>query len=197
MEVNIKVDTKEVARLGFDFRRIAEVGLSRVTERAVRLLRQEVPKVTHNLEQGISADVNAARLTATLNIAARRGRVGREGGLLHLQSGETREVTLKAQKAFDYAEAVARGTGIYGPRHAVIRARGGKALLVPVSAVPLKNGKPEAYIESNGQKYIVRRFIKGRPANPFDVRAAEQLEKEIQPIFDRVVEAFASQEKSF
>lgn len=197
MDVKIKVDTRQVQNLGFDFRRMLVVGLYRVTERGTVLLRQEVPKVTHNLQQGISSDVDVAALRATLIVAARSGRTGAEGGLLHLPSGATREITLRASPAFDYAEAVARGTGIYGPKGSVIRSKRGRALLVPIGAGETprgKDGKPEAYIESNGQRFIVRRFVRGRKPNPYDVRAAQRLEGEVQIIFDRVVQAFASQE---
>jgi hypothetical protein len=195
----IKVDLKDVENLGAEFREVAEVGLRRTVERGERLLREEVPKVTHNLEQGVSSDVDASALRGDLIVSARSGRVGVEGGLLHLANGQTREVTLRARPAYDYARAVAKGTGVYSIDHEigptpVIRPTSAKALLVPVDTVPTLNGKTLSYIESNGQKYIVRKYIKGRKPDPYDERAANRLESEVDAIFDRVVQAFANQE---
>jgi hypothetical protein len=191
----IKVDKKEVENLDFDFRQMAVRGLYDTVHEGERLLREEVPKVTHNLYQGVSSDVDVSALRGELIVAAQTGRVGIEGGLLHLASGQTREINLRGRPAFDYAEAVARGTGVYGPKGALIRPKSGKALLVPVSTVPTLDGKPQSYIESNGQMYIVRGFSRGRKPDPYDVRAAQRLEAEIPAIWERVVEAFANQEK--
>lgn len=194
-DVNIKVDTKQVERLGFDLQRMAVAGLHRVVEIGERYLREEVPKKTHNLSEGISSTVDAANLKAELSVSARSGRVGVEGGLLHLPGGKTREITLRARPAFDYAEAVARGTGVYrtgegfGP-HPYIQPRTAKALLIPVDAVPLK----ESYITSGGQTFILRKFMRGMKPNPYDVRAAERLEQVAPAVFNEVVEAFAKQE---
>jgi hypothetical protein len=196
-EAKITADTRQVETLGFDFRRMEEVGLRRVAERGTVLLREEVPKVTHNLQQGISSDVDVSALRANLIVAARAGRVGVEGALLHLPSGATREISLRARPAYDYARAVARGTGVYrtdgefGPQE-VIKPRKARALLIPVNAVP----PGESYITSGSQIFILRRYSKGRKPNPYDVRAAQRLEGEVPLIFDRVVEAFANQEAS-
>lgn len=197
-DIKIKVDTKQIERLGVEFRQMTIVGLHRTTERGLKLLRQEAPKQTHNLEQGMSADVDEQGMSAQLVASARAARTGIEGGELHLPSGATREISLRAAPAFDYAEAVARGTGVYGPRGAVIRPKNGKALLIPVGAVPPDiNGKPQAYITSNGKIYVMRRFSRGRKADPYDVRAAQQLESDIPKIWDAVVDAFAEGKKEF
>src|SRR5262245_62126057 len=105
-DVRIKVDTSDVKDLEKDFREMTRRGLFDVAEAGEKILRQEVPKVTHNLEQGVSSDVDANRLTAELIVSARQGRVGVEGATLHLPSGATREISLRAQPAYDYARAV-------------------------------------------------------------------------------------------
>ncbi len=199
-KTEIKVDISQVESLGFEFREMAGTGLVRLVERGQQLLRDEVPKVTHNLAQGVTGDVkiSKSKLEGRLSVAARTGRREAQTASLVLPGGTTREIRLRPRPAFDYAEAVARGTGIYatggviGPK-GVIRPKRGKALLVPVQSV-----KPgESYILSGGQKYVVRRFIRGRRPNPYDVRAAKRLEAEAPAIFDRVVEAFANQQKEF
>ena len=191
-DVKITADTREVERLGENFHAAAEVGLRRVTERGEQILRREVPKVTHNLEQGVSSEVvtNAKLLQGNLIVSARSGRLGPRRGTVHLASGKTKQVTLRGQPSFNYAEAVARGTGIYGPHHTEIIPARGQALLIPVQSVPSLNGKPEAYIEVGGQKFIVRRSIKGKKANPYHERAAKRLEAEAQPIFNKALETF-------
>ena len=198
-EPKIIVDTKQVENLGFEFQHMAEVGLERTAERGRQLLVEEVPKVTHNLEQGVQEpDINLVTLTAELAVSARSGRVGLEGALLHEASGKTKEISLRGRPAFDYAEAVARGAGIYGPNSAVITPKSGKALLIPISGPPpTLNGKPQAYITSGGQTFIVRRFSKGMKPNPYDERAARRLESEVEAIWNRVLQAFADQEKEF
>ncbi len=195
--ISIKADLRQIENLGFDFQQMAVVGLHRVAERGERYLRQEAPKVTHNLEQGVSSDVDESNLTAQLIVSAQSARMGVEGALLHLPSGATREISLRARPAYDYARAVARGTGVYrtdgefGPQE-VIKPRTAKAMLIPVSAAPVG----ESYITSGGQIFILRRYSRGRRPNPYDVRAAQRLEADVPTIFDRVVEAFANQEKA-
>lgn len=172
-------------------------GLYDVAEFGERSLRREVPKVTHNLEQGVSSKVDPKELTVDLLVAARVGRTAAEGGTLHLPSGATREITLRPQPAHDYAADVAFGTGVYatggvfGPK-GVIKPRRGQALLIPVASKPAPvNGKPQSYITSNGKIYVLRRYSRGTRPNPYDVRAAQRLEVAIPVIFDRVVNKFA------
>lgn len=197
-ELKIKVDTKQVESLGFQFREMSIVGLNRSLERGTVLLRREVPKVTHNLEQGVSVGevkTESSPMSGELVVAARAGRTDVEGGLLHLPSGATREISLRARSAYDYARAVAKGTGVYrtdgefGPQQ-VIKPRSAKAMLIPVDAIPAG----ESYITSGGQIFILRRFSRGRRPNPYDERAVQQLEAEIPKIWEAVVQAFANQE---
>jgi len=197
-DVKIKVDLDQVEHLGEDFRREVIVrGLYDVAEAGEKFLRQEVPKVTHNLEQGVSSEVDENQLRAELLVAARAGRIGVEGGTLHLPSGATREITLRPQPAYDYARAVAEGTGVYatggafGPQP-VIRPREARALLIPVGSVPAAvNGKPQAYVTSNGKIYVLRKYSRGRRPDPYHIRAAQRLEPAVPLIFDRVVSQFA------
>ena len=191
-EVKIKVDDRQVRGLSKDLSDGIRHGLFRITERGTVILREEVPKETHNLAQGVSGDVNTARMEAKLLVSARSGRRGSRSATLHLPGGGTRQITLKASPAFDYAEAVARGTGVFGPRGQVIKPKGGKALLIPVSTVPAG----ESYIEAGGQRFVVRRFTKGRRANPYDERAAVRLERDAQPIFDKAIDAAVNKSRA-
>lgn len=182
--IKITVNDEQVKSLGKNLRTGIEVGLLRVAERGEQILRDKVPKVTRNLMQGVSSDVDRKNLEAKLLIAARTGLQGPQTGLLHLPGGGTREIPLRGKPRFDYAEAVATGTGVYGPKGTVIRPRKGKALLIAVDNV--KAGK--AYIEAGGQKFVVRRSARGRRPNPYDVRTAQRLEKEAEPIFSRAID---------
>ena len=196
-EVKIKIDTSQVSQLEEEYRELARLLLHDVAEAGQKFLRQEVPKVTHNLEQGVSADVDSDRLRAELIVSARAGRVAVEGATLHLPSGATREISLRAQPAYDYAQAVAEGTGVYatggvfGPKP-VIRPREARALLIPVGAVPTAvNGKPQSYITSQGKIYVLRRYFRGRRPDPYHVRAAERLDLAVPAISERVINQFA------
>jgi hypothetical protein len=196
-EVIIKIDTSQVKGLADDYRGMIVRGLHDVAEAGEKFLRQEVPKVTHNLEQGVSSDVDGRKLTVDFVVAARVGRIAVEGGTLHLPSGATREIRLRARPAFDYAEAVAEGTGVYatggvfGPK-GVIRPRSAEALLIPVASKPAPvKGKPQAYITSNGKIFVLRRYSRGRRPDPYHIRAAERLEVAVPLIFERVISQFA------
>jgi hypothetical protein len=182
----IKADISQVRQLAEERRQATIVGLRRVMERGEQLTRDEAPR-------GISSNVLVSNrlLRREINAAARsRTRAG--AAVLHLPSGKTRRVSLKAAPAYDYAEAVAGGTGLHGPRHARITPRSRKALLIPVETVPIdtKTGKPEAYIDVQGRIFILRRSTGGMKPNPFDERAANRLTGEAQSIMDTAMEKF-------
>lgn len=193
-EPKITVDLKDVAQLGAQFRESTEVLLQRVTDRGEQLVKEEAPKVTGNLRLGVSSHIDRVQLKSEIVVSAVQRQLGVEGGLLHLPSGATREITLRARPAYNYAQAVAEGTGVYGPRGSVITPRSGKALLIPVGSVPMgENGKPQSYITSGGKIYVLRKFSRGRKANDYPGRAAARLESEIPAIADAVVVDFANQ----
>jgi hypothetical protein len=190
-DIKIKIDERALKELGHDVEVAEEVGLRRVLERGEQLLREEIPKVTHNLAQGVSSHVEPrtrkGMLEGALVISARRGRTGARTATIHEASGKTKTVSLKGQDTFDYAEAVAHGTGIYGPAGVAISPSKGKALLIPVSAPPTLNGKPQGYVDIGGQIFIVRKSMKGMRANPYDERAGTRLGNEAPAIFDRAL----------
>ena len=186
-ETKITVDLQQVEKLDADVRAGAVVVLHRAAEAGQRFLRQEVPKDTHNLQQGVSADVDVARLRAQLIVSARRGRVAASSALVHSPRGGTRKIQLRAQPAYDYARAVAAGTGVFarsdivGPQP-VVRPRTARALLIPVAAPP----SGESYVTSRGQTFVVRRYLRGMQPNPYDLRAAARLEAAMPAIVDEV-----------
>ena len=192
-EVKITADISQIKQLGDDYRAAKEVGLRRVTERGEQLVREEVPKATHNLEQGVSSEVKIGRglLQGEIIVSARTGRLSRRRATLHLTSGKTKQVTLRAVPFFNYPEAVATGTGEFGPKGVAITPKKAQALLVPVTSVPTLNGKPQAYIESNGQLFIARRSMKGMKPNRYDQRAEQRLGAESQNIFNSALADFA------
>lgn len=197
--IGITADIRQVERLGKDYATAAEVGMRRLVERGEQIVREEAPKVTRNLIQGVSSDVRATRagLRGEIVITARTGRLGQRQGTLHLGSGwhwhkgelvyESVPVTLRAVPSFNYPQAVAEGTGLYGPNRSLIRPKKAKALLVPVSSVPMLNGKVRPYVEADGKLYVMRRSMKGRKPDPYHERAAHRLGREAQPIFDRAL----------
>ncbi|MBD0370325.1 MAG: hypothetical protein ICV60_05780 [Pyrinomonadaceae bacterium] len=194
---NITIDVTEVLTLGDDVVRAKEIGVRQVTERAEQIVCEEAPEakdkaatgIGGNLKQGVTSDVKVGKNGARgeVIVTARSGRLDRREATLHLPSGKTKKVTLRAVPSFNYAEAVATGTGEYGPKRARIRPKKAKALLVPVTSPATINGKPEAYIVSGGQTFVMRRSLKGMKPNPYDERAARRLEREAPQIFDNVV----------
>lgn len=185
---DVKVDTSAIADLGKQIERAKRMLLGRLAEKGYKFLREEVPKVTTNLQQGVAPpDVDYDKMTATLTVSARSARAAGGKATLHLQSGKTKSVSLRPQPAFNYAEVVARGRAAIAPHSAwrpgIKGKSGARALLIPVASAP----SDESYLEFNGKIYVVRRSAKATKPNPFDERAATRLEKEIPTEADKVL----------
>lgn len=176
---NVSVDTEGLKELAELIGQAKRLMLGRIAERGYQLLRAEVPKVTTNLQQGVAPpDVDYRKLEATLTVSARSARVGATKATLHLKSGETRQVNLRAQPEYNYAEVVARGN-----KKAVLYPKKAKAFLIPVGTAPTD----ESYVSIDGKNYVMRRSRKGRKGNPYDERAAQRLENELEPIGTNVL----------
>jgi hypothetical protein len=197
MKGKVTADLGQVQRLGDDYRRAARVGVFRLAERGEQLVREEAPEETRNLKQGVSSEVKGGRTSKSLGeirgeiiVTARTGRLGRREATLHGPDGSTKKVSLRAVPSFNYPQAVAEGTGEFGPNKARIKPRKAKALLVPVNNPPTIDGKPASYIEADGKLYVMRRSMKGMKPNPYHERAGRRLEAEAQPIFDRALREY-------
>lgn len=173
---DVTVDLKEIENLGGDVRAAMIVSLGRLGERGYQLLRREVPKVTTNLQQGVAPpDVDEANLSVTLTVSARSARTGGGAATVHYASGKTKQISLRPRVAFNYAEVVARG-------RPAIRPKVGKALLIEVGSAPSGG----SYITANGKTFVVRKSAAAVAPNPFDERAAAQLEKDAPVIVGAV-----------
>lgn len=180
--VTLTADLSQVADLPQVIRRAGQTAMRQVALRGVKHLRDEVPKVTTNLYQGISHDVRVQgdRVEVDLIASARRGRKGARKGTLHLKSGKTKEVDLRPVESFDYAQAVAEGD-----EQAVITPQNAKAFLQPITSAP----DDESYISDGSELFVVRKSRKGRKPNPYHERAFKKLEPEVPKIFDHVLSA--------
>lgn len=174
----VQVDTRQIEDLANVLQRGGELAIRRLAERGEQHLRKEVPRVTNNLAQGITSTVRIAtgKFEADLIVSARSGRRGARQATVHYPSGKTKDVKLRPQPAFDYAEVVARGRKEVRPRNA-------KVLLIPVSSPPAG----EAYITSGGETFILRPRAQATKANPYDERALRALDGEAERI---VTEAY-------
>ena len=198
MANTIRVDTRQIENLGFDLRQMALAGLAQTANAGERLLRTEAEQISKEFH--VSSSVDEANLTADLFAAAIRNARPRREATLHLSSGKTREVTLRPTREYDFARAVAEGTGVHriggyiGPKP-MISPTSAKVLLIPYKYASLtgRRGK-ESYIDDGGQLYIVRPRAQGMKANDYPERAAVKLEGMIDKIWDRVAAAFANQQ---
>ncbi len=199
--IKLNADIGQVIRLGDQYVQATEVGVRRVAERAEQLVRHHAPEgkdksttgIGGNLKQGVTSNVTIKRggvAQGEVIVSARSGRLGSRKATLHLDDGKTKTITLRPVPSFNYAEAVAKGTGIYGPKGVAIKPKTAKLLLVPVKGVPTLDGKFMPYIESDGQLYITRRTIKGMKPNKYDERAANDLSVEAPRIFDAALKSF-------
>lgn len=178
---SIRVDTRGIDEFVVEMGKAKHALLGRLAESGYQLLRREIRQTayeTGNLLQGVApADIDYP--IATLTVSARSGRTGSRQATVHSPNGKTKKVTLRAQRDFNYAEAVARG-------RAAIRPRTAKALLVPVPTAP----SGESYLTVNGKIYVFRRRAAATKPNPFDDRAAAQLEAQAPRIGDAVFREF-------
>jgi hypothetical protein len=194
MDNVIKIDISQVRDMANEFRRMLIAGLVRTAQAGEKHLRAETEKISK--EFNVSSDVDDENLTASLFATAIRNARSAQSAEVIYPSGRTKEVTLRPQPEFDFAQAVAEGTGLYGPKKRKIVPREAKALLIPKSIGPRlrDNG---TYVRFDGQYYIFSAYSRGMQANPYHERAADALEAEIPAIWERVALAFANQEDAF
>jgi hypothetical protein len=178
---DLVANTRELVLLAEDMRKAKRQMLGRLAERGYQLLREEVPKVTRNLMQGVAPpEVDYEKLVAVLTVSARSARVGSQTGTVIGADGkEKKKVTLRGRPAFNYAAAVAEGRPAIRPRKA-------RALLIPVPSAP--NG--ESYMIAGGQIYVFRTSAKEQKPNPYHERAAARLEGESAKIGESVLAKF-------
>lgn len=176
------VDAKAIEELARDINKAKKQLLYHLGQKGYHLLREEVPKKTTNLQiKGVkNAEYDYENLTALIVVSATRDKLGAISGKVIGADGEVKKtVSLRAGKAFNYAEAVARGRPAITPKN-------GKALLIPVPTAP----SGESYLLAGGQIYVFRRSAKATKPNPFDERAAKRLENEAPNIAEAILRKF-------
>lgn len=175
---SVTVDITAVNELAKQIEEAQEILIGRLGERGYQLLRDEVPKETTNLQQGVAVpDVDYKNLTAVLTVSARSATAGATTATVYLAGGKTKQVALRPQKPYNYAEVVARGN-----KDAVLTPKKAKAFLIPITG-PAKGG----VLEIGGKYYVMRRSRKGKAANPYDDRAAARLDNEMVGIAEAVL----------
>lgn len=176
--MSVEVDISAVKQLARDIREAQKQLIGRLAERGYQLLRAEVPVDTGNLKQGVAPpDVNYQKMQATLTVSARTGRTGATQAKLIGADGEVKKtVSLRPQKEFNYAEAVAKGRPAISPQKA-------KVLIIPVATAPTG----ESYLLADGKVFVFRKSAAATKPNPFDERAAKRLENEAEGIGEAVL----------
>lgn len=180
---NVVVDDSGLKALGKDIVRGKRALLGRLAERGHQLLKIEVPFQTGNLRQGVGVpDVDYQAMTAELLVSARSARSAGGAAEVYGADGEKKgTVTLRPQPGYNYAEVVARGN-----KELTLTPKNARAFLIPVATAP----SGEGYLTIGGEIYIVRRSRRGKPPNPFDLRAGKRLEGEADKIADGVLREF-------
>lgn len=177
---DVIIDARELGEFAKNIEKAKRPLIGRLAERGYQLLRREVPMQTGNLKQGVAApDVDYEAMEATLTVTGRSARRnGGEAEVFNADGKKTGTVSLRPSPAYNYAEVVARGN-----KDATLTPKNAKAFLIPVSVAP----RGEGYLSIRGEYFIVRRSRKGKPANPFDIRAAERLQEEAPKIGEAVL----------
>lgn len=176
-DVIVKVDVSGLIKTEKQLAKGAKLTLANITERGRQILPEEMPEETGQLKNtGVKAAIyDFDNLTAVIPISAVRNSVGSRSATLHLPSGKTKQVTLRAQKAYDYARVVAQGNPAMKPKHA-------KVFLIPVASANIAN----SYITDGGNTYILRPEVKELKPNPYDARSAKRLQGEAPGIAEKV-----------
>lgn len=167
--ISFRVDTSQLKGLKIVFRGLLRRGVEEAGERGVELVKAEAP--SKRIRAGTSLRMLKTRAEGHIEVSAVREATSAGVATLHLPSGKTREVATRPQKAFDFAKAVAEGTGLFGVRGTLITPRRSRVLMIPVESV----AAGEAYLTLGSQKYILRPASKGMRPNPYDERAASRL----------------------
>lgn len=195
IELRFDVDLSQLRGLKEVFRASLRRGMESVGRRGARLLSEEAPERLGRLKEGADFEMSPGdgrRLEARITMSAVRPAEGAGYATLHLASGKTRQIRIARRPEYDYARAVAEGTGVFatsgvfGPK-AVISPRKAKALRVEVERVE----PGESYVSAGGRLFVYRRFIRGMRPNPYDERAARRLLEEAAGIVESALAPLA------
>lgn len=184
--VRVEVDLRELDRLAQQFERGGEYAIVRLLEQGEEFIREEAPERTGNLKGKRNAGGSVSstyRKTGTgysgdINVSAVRERLNATTGEAVSPKGKRRQVKLRAQPAFNYAEVVATG------RPRLTAPKKAQAFLIPVVSAPTSGG----YIVARGQIFVVRKSVGPQQPNDYPGRALNRLAGDAEAI---VVRAYA------
>jgi hypothetical protein len=171
----VHVDLSEVLKLPADVREGMGAGLTAATTRGAEIMKEEAPERSGRLKEGIKPHVDLASMKGEIEVSAIRPAQPAHTETIVSARGRSREVRFAAQPEFDYARAVAEGTGLYGARGQEIKPKRVKKLRFVVSGHPVFAGS-----------------VEGQRPNPYDERAADRLELEVDDIVGDAIERAVS-----
>jgi hypothetical protein len=186
IDLSYDTDLSQLRGLREVFRASFRRGVERAARRGAKLVAEEAPEGEGLLKGGADFEMSPAdgrALEARITMSAVRPPEGESYATLHLPSGKTRQIRLARQPAYDYARAVAEGTGLFGARGQRIEPRRARALRVEVERVE----PGESYVSHAGRLFVYRRFVRGMRPNPYDERAARRLLEEAPGIVERAL----------
>lgn len=180
-DVEFEVNAEAVRELGANIDKARKRMLVDLSERGYELLKAEVPVRSGTLKKGVRDPIyDFEAMTAEIVVsAARDAQAPGVGEVFDSKGKPVKTVTLRPSPAFNYALPVARGRAAIAPKH-------GKALLIPVNAVP----SGEGYLLAGGQIYVFRRSAAAFAGDPFDERAAARLQSESTAIGEAVLRKY-------
>ena len=184
-QVRVEVDLRQLDLLAQQFERGGEYSIVRLLEQGEEFIREEAPERTGNLKGKRNAGGSVSstyRKTGTgfsgdINVSAVQERLNAASGEAVSAKGVRRNVKLRAQKAFNYAEVVATG------RPRLTAPKKAQAFLIAVQSPPSSGG----YIVARGQIYVVRKSVGPQKANDYPGRALNHLAADAEAI---VLKAF-------
>jgi hypothetical protein len=171
----VEINLREVAGLGRDVHEGMGVGLTAATNRGVEITKEEVPELSGRLKEGVKPRVDLASMRGEIEVSAIRPAQPAHTEIIVSARGRSREVKFAAQPAFDYSQVVAEGSGIFGARGQEIKPKRGKKLRFMI-----------------GGHVVFAGSVEGQRPNPYDERAGDRLELEVEDIVGGAIERYVN-----
>jgi hypothetical protein len=172
---SVRTDLSGIVELPEDVHEGMGVGLTAATNRGAEIMKQEAPELSGRLREGVKPHVDLASMRGEVEVSAIRPAQPAHTEIIVSARGRSREVKFAAQPAFDYSQVVAEGSGIFGARGQEIKPKHGKKLRFMI-----------------GGHVVFAGSVEGQRPNPYDERAGDRLELEVEGIVGDAIERYVN-----
>ena len=176
--------------LTLETRKALRLAARRIANRGVEIMREEVPRRSGKLAEGVKGTVSRTNPPEVTIIASAVAQRLLGTATVVSPSGKTKRVSLRGGGSFNYAQAVQEGTGLFGPRGQLIRPKRAKAMLISVDSPP----PDESYLVFGGRYFIFRQSSQGMKPNDYIGRTVIRITPEAAQIISEELGRVASKQ---